>query len=85
MSYKQLFLLILTIWCAEVTTRFVFDNIVPKKMEYRTYYLETQDDGQFYGRDLEEFGAAGWELVNVVPGSSRGEAICFFKKQTILK
>ena len=85
MSYKQLFLLILTIWCAEVTTRFMFDSVVPKKMEYRTYYMEAHEDGQFYGKDLEEFGDAGWELVNVIPGPTRGNAICFFKKQTILK
>ena len=86
MTYKQLFLLIITIWSAEICTRFVFDNVVPKKLEYRTAYMVTdEEDGLFRGRDLGEIGDDGWELINVVPGRSRDEVICFFKRQTIIK
>ena len=41
MSYKQLFLLILTIWSAELFTRLLIDAVLSPQMEYRTYYLET--------------------------------------------
>ena len=40
MSYKQLFLLILTIWSAELFTRLLFDAMIPPQMEYRTVYME---------------------------------------------
>ena len=40
MSYKQLFLLILTIWSAELFTRVLFDAMIPPQMEYRTVYME---------------------------------------------
>ena len=49
MSYKQLFLLILTIWSAELFTRLLFDTLIQPQMEYMTYYLETDKEGTFRG------------------------------------
>ena len=54
MSYKQLFLLILTIWSAELCTRLLFDALLKPQMEYRTYYLETDKYGRFLGEDINE-------------------------------
>ena len=89
MTYKQLFLLIITIWSAHICTRFVFDNVIPKKLEYRTVYMLTEEDQngeyRFHGKDLDDFGSKGWEMVNVVPGRSKDEVICFFKRQTVIK
>lgn len=67
MTYKQLFLLILTIWSAEICTRFLFDNMLPHRMEYRTIYLPPEADGEFKGAGLGDFGRVGWELVSVQP------------------
>ena len=86
MSYKQLFLLILTIWSAELFTRFLFDMMLPTQMEYMTYYLETDKDGQFLGQNINErVGDRGWELVSAVPNpDNREEMILFFQRRTLI-
>lgn len=87
MSYKQLFLLILTIWSAELFTRLLFDMLIPAQMEYRTVYMEPDhDDGLFKGKSLSDFGRRGWKIVGVEPdpeGSRR--MIIFMERQTILR
>ena len=85
MSYKQLFLLILTIWSAELFTRLLFDALIPAQMEYMTYYLETDKDGVFRGKYMSEIGRKGWQLVSAVPNpEDKTEMILFFQRQTLL-
>lgn len=86
MTWRQLFLLILTIWSAELFTRLLFDALIPPQMEYRTFYLEKDDEGEFKGAQLRELGNRGWQLVNAVPDpDNREQMILFFQRQTILK
>lgn len=86
MSYKQLFLLILTIWSAELFTRLLFDALIPPQMEYMTYYLETDKDGMFRGGNIiEEVGDRGWRMVSAVANpQNKDEMILFFQRQTLL-
>ncbi len=86
MSYKQLFLLILTIWSAELFTHLLFDALIPPQMEYMTYYLETDKDGMFRGGNIiEEVGDRGWSLASAVPNpANKDEMILFFQRQTLL-
>ena len=85
MSYKQLFLLILTIWSAELCTRLLFDALLKPQMEYRTYYLETDKYGRFLGEDInEEVGDRGWQLVSAVPNPHNKEEIILFFQRRIL-
>ncbi|RLS37704.1 MAG: hypothetical protein DWH78_07210 [Planctomycetota bacterium] len=85
MSYKQLFLLILTIWSAELFTRLLFDAVLSPQMEYRTYYLETDKYGKFLGEDIaEQVGDRGWQLVTAVPNpANKEEMILFFQRRTL--
>lgn len=86
MSYKQLFLLILTIWSAELFTRLLFDMMIPPQMEYRTFYIDKDDEGEFKGAYLEKLGSRGWKMVSVVPNPDNNQQmIAFFQRQTILK
>jgi hypothetical protein len=87
MSYKQLFLLILTIWSAELFTRFLFDALIPAQMEYMTYYLETDKEGMFRGGNImEEVGDRGWRLVSAVPNpEQKDEMILFFQRPTLFR
>lgn len=85
MSYKQLFLLILTIWSAELFTRLLFDALIPAQMEYMTYYLETDKDGVFRGKHMAELGGRGWQLVSAVPNpEQKEEMILFFQRRVLL-
>lgn len=86
MSYKQLFLLILTIWSAELFTRLLFDAILTPTMEYRTYYLETDKYGQFLGEQIsDQVGSRGWQLVTAVPNpKNKEEMILFFQRRSML-
>ena len=86
MSYKQLFLLILTIWSAELFTRLLFDALLPAQMEYRTYYLESDKNGEFLGENIaEQVGDRGWQLVSALPNpQNKEELILFFQRQTLL-
>jgi hypothetical protein len=85
MSYKQLFLLILTIWSAELCTRLLFDALLKPQMEYRTYYLETDKYGRFLGEDInEEVGDRGWQLVSAVPNPHNKEEMILFFQRRIL-
>ena len=87
MSYKQLFLLILTIWSAELFTRFLFDAMIPPQMEYRTVYME-KDPGKnlFIGSSLGDFGRKGWKIVSVNPDPDNGKQfIVFLQRQTMLR
>lgn len=87
MSYKQLFLLILTIWSAEMVTRLVFDMMLPPQMEYRTVYLEQDPKRQvFLGSALGDLGKRGWKIADAVqdPDNSR-QLVVFMQRQTILK
>ncbi|MEQ9408160.1 MAG: hypothetical protein RIK87_10565 [Fuerstiella sp.] len=87
MSYKQLFLLILTIWSAELFTRVLFDAMIPPQMEYRTIYLEKDPKKDlFLGSSLADFGRRGWKIVAVEPNpDNRGQMIVFMERQTILR
>ena len=87
MSYKQLFLLILTIWSAELVTRLVFDMMLPPQMEYRTVYLEKDDKRQvFLGSALGDLGKRGWKIADVVQDpDNRQKMVVFMQRQTILK
>ncbi len=84
MSYKQLFLLILTIWSAELFTRLLFDGLLTPQMEYRTYYLESDKNGDFLGEDIaEQVGDRGWQLVTAIPNpKNKEEMILFFQRRT---
>lgn len=83
MSYKQLFLLILTIWSAELLSRLLFDYLLTPRMQYMTYYLETDKDGEFLGGSIRaEVGQQGWELVSAVPNpQNREEMLLFFQRR----
>lgn len=86
MSYRQLFLLILTIWSAEILTRLLFDGLIPKQMEYRTFYLEKDEEGMFKGSYLSSLGNKGWELVSAVPSpDNKDQMVLFFQRQSILR
>jgi len=87
MSYKQLFLLILTIWSAELFTRLLFDAMIPPQMEYRTVYLEKDAKKDlFLGSTLGDFGRRGWKIVGVNPDPYNGQQmIVFMQRQTILR
>lgn len=79
MSYRQLFLLILTIWTAELFGRLLFDVLLPPQMDYMTYYLPRDSNGVFRGRDLpEELGDRGWQLVSVLPSAENDEEVILF-------
>lgn len=85
MTYKQLFLLILTIWSAEIFTRLLFDAMLPAQMEYMTYYLETDKEGEFLGANIRrEVGSRGWQMVNAVPNpDNKEEMILFFQRRVL--
>jgi hypothetical protein len=87
MSYKQLFLLILTIWSAELFTRLLFDAMIPPQMEYRTVYMEKDaKKGLFLGSSLGDFGRRGWKIVSVIPDHDNSQQIIvFMQRQTILR
>ena len=86
MSHRQLFLLILTIWSAEICTRLLFDALIPPQMEYRTFYMEKDEDGVFKGSYIKDIGDKGWQLVTAVPDpDDRNRMILFFQRQTILR
>ena len=87
MSYKQLFLLILTIWSAEIVTRLVFDTMLPPQMEYRTVYLEKDPRRHvFLGSALGDLGKRGWKVTNAVQDpDNKNKLIVFMQRQTILK
>jgi len=83
MSYKQLFLLILTIWSAELFTRLLFDALMHPQMEYMTYYLETDKEGTFKGGYIAKLGDRGWQMVSAVPNpQNKDEMILFFQRRT---
>lgn len=87
MSYKQLFLLILTIWSAELFTRFLFDTLIPPQMEYRTVYMEKDPKKNlFLGSSLQDFGRRGWKVESVIPDPDDSQQlIVFMQRQTILR
>ena len=87
MSYKQLFLLILTIWSAELFTRLLFDAMIPPQMEYRTVYMEKDPKRDlFLGSNLSDFGRRGWKIESVIldPDNDQ-QVIVFMQRQTILR
>jgi len=85
MSYKQLFLLILTIWSAELFTRLLFDTLIHPQMEYMTYYLETDKEGTFKGGHIAKLGDRGWQMVSAVPNpQNKDEMILFFQRRTLI-
>ena len=84
MSYKQLFLLILTIWSAELFTRLLFDTLMHPQMEYMTYYLQTDKEGTFKGVYIAILGDRGWQMVSAVPNpQNKDEMILFFQRRTL--
>ncbi len=87
MKYRQLLLLILAIWAGQIAVPYAFLNVLPRKIDYRTYYLRADEDGLFKGRELEiELGEKGWILTDVVPDpADSSRLVCFFHRQTILK
>jgi len=87
MSYKQLFLLILTIWSAELFTRFLFDTLIPPQMEYRTVYMEKDAKKDvFLGSSLGDLGRRGWKIVSVLPDpDDREQMVVFMQRQTMIR
>ena len=87
MSYKQLFLLILTIWSAELVTRLVFDMMLPPQMEYRTVYLKKDSNQQlFLGSAIGDLGRRGWKIAYAVQDpDSKERLVVFMQRQTILQ
>ena len=89
MSYKQLFLLILTIWSAELFTKFLFDVVMEPqtKMEFRTVYIKKDaEKGAFLGSSLQEFGGRGWRMVSVTPNpDDRSQMIVFMQRQAAVR
>ncbi len=84
MNYKQLMLLILTIWSAEILTRLMFDVLVTPRFEYLTYYLE-KDEGSFLGGNIHpEVGARGWQLVTAAPNPENAEEMILFFQRKVL-
>lgn len=87
MKYRQLLLLIFAIWIGQIAVPYLFENVLPRKLDYRTYYLEKNQDGLFLGETLQnKLGEHGWILTDVVPDpDNKNQMICFFHRQTILK
>lgn len=87
MSYKQLFLLILTIWSAELFTRFLFDTLIPPQMEYRTVYMvKDAKKDVFLGSSLGDLGRRGWKIVSVLPDpDDREQMVVFMQRQTMIR
>ncbi len=89
MSYKQLFLLILTIWSAELFTRVIFDVIMAPQvaMEFRTVYLpKDAKQNLFLGAALKEHGSRGWLMVSVQPDpDNRAQMIVFMQRQAAVR
>lgn len=89
MTYKQLFLLILTIWSAELFTAFLFDSMITSETEFRTIYLEkseTKVPGEklFLGSSLADLGRKGWQMKSVVPNpDDQNEMIVFFERKRV--
>jgi hypothetical protein len=85
MNYKQLFLLILTIWTAELVTRFLFDMLLTPSVEYRTVYLKAEkEDGMFHGKKLTDTGRDGWQLISAVPNpEDKDVMILFFQRRRL--
>lgn len=82
-------LLILAIWAGQIAVPYLFENVLPRKIDYRTYYLrvDSGDNNTFKAKELEDkLGDKGWILTDVVPDPyDKGRLICFFHRQTILK
>ena len=53
-------------------------------MEYMTYYLETDKDGVFRGKHMEELGDRGWQLVSAVPNPDQKEEMILFLQRRVL-
>lgn len=85
MSYKQLFLLILTIWSAELFTAFLFDSMITSETEFRTVYLAKDPTKDlFLGSSLADLGQKGWQMKSVVPNPDNGdEVIVFFERKRV--
>lgn len=87
MKYRQLLLLILAIWIGQIAVPYLFENVFPRKLDYRTYYLRKDVDGLFKGETLQsKLGEQGWILTEIVPDpDDKDQLVCFFHRQTILK
>lgn len=89
MSYTQLFLLILTIWSAELFTAFLFDSMITSETEFRTLYLDkapTQDKSKdrFLGSSLADLGKKGWQMKSVIPNpDDNQQVIVFFERKRV--
>lgn len=87
MKYRQLLILIMGIWAGQIAIPYMFTNVIPKKIDYRTYYVEKAPGEPFKLANFEnELGERGWELVEAIPDpDNRNQLICICKRQTILK
>ena len=89
MSYKQLFLLILTIWSAELFAPFLFNVVLPPQlgMEFRTVYLRKDTEkNAFLGGSLKDYGSKGWQMVSVQPDPDNSrQLIVFMQRQTAIR
>ncbi|MEP3479470.1 MAG: hypothetical protein ABJZ55_09500 [Fuerstiella sp.] len=89
MSYKQLFLLILTIWSAELFTAFLFDSMITSETEFRTVYLakspvKDSDEDLFLGSSMADLGQKGWQMKAVVPNpDNAAEVVVFFERKRV--
>lgn len=84
-SYRQIFLLILTIWSAHLCTRLLFDVLLPAPVEFRTVYLEKDPKKDlFIGSALGDLGRKGWQIVGVEPNPDNSqEMIVFLQRRTL--
>jgi hypothetical protein len=87
MKYRQLLLLILAVWAGQIAVPYAYQNILPRKIDYRTYPLLREADGEFRAKELEnKLGDKGWVLTQAIPDPKNNDKlICFFHRQTILK
>ena len=88
MSYKQLFLLILTIWSAELFTAFLFDSMITSETEFRTVYLTKSPtkngEDLFLGSSLADLGQKGWQMKAVIPNpDNTAEVVVFFERKRV--
>ena len=61
-----------------------YKQLLTPQMEYRTYYLESDKNGDFLGEDIaEQVGDRGWQLVTAIPNpKNKEEMILFFQRRT---
>lgn len=84
MSWKQFFVWIILFGTVQVGANMLLPVVWAPRYEYRTEYLSTRSDGEFYGSDLQELGEDGWEMTDIV-ALDRQTHVCYFKRPILIK